>query len=281
MVKPSRKVITLGLAGLLPSVLAWWQLTRLKDTAPVPVRVEEEVGRFTEGVPGLTDSSAELRSGEDRLVPVAGLVLSSATGEPVPGARAYVIINGEEREVELDSRGAFALQVPAVRARPTAYGFSRSLHRVRAEAPDHLPASSSIRALPGRQVVRASTLFLRPVGALIKGTVVNAAGEPVEGARVLSATTDASGRFGPIPTRAGLLTIRAITDLRGSAETRAVLFAWSPPETYEVRLVLSEPIFAKGRVVDETGQAVPGATVGSIYRSASRRSRPMGRTNRY
>lgn len=112
----------LGLAGLLLSVLAWWMLTRFADTERAPVRSEGEVGLPASDVPALAGSGDEPWSGEERLVAAVGLVLSSATGEPVPGARAFVTVLGEEWEVSLDSRGAFSLQVPTERRMGRAAG---------------------------------------------------------------------------------------------------------------------------------------------------------------
>ena len=140
---------------------------------------------------------------------------------------------------------------------------------------------SGLEAAAGGEL-RDVELVLRP-GAMVRGTVLDAGGEPVAGARVwisatgeerpeAYATTDGDGRFEITGVRPGRRTVTASDD-RGRQVAKSLEVATGGQS---VELRFADGVEVSGRVVDAAGLGVAGAEV-SLEPSARdgwRRSSP-------
>jgi len=244
------------------------------DREPWSGPVPEEEGRSPIPLnPAAATDPASVPLPDERVC-VTGLVLSAETGDPVPGARVRIDTEWGDLLPPLDARGAWSVELPPTLARPhPLHGSLLHFPDIHAEAPGHVAVRTRIRVLPGLTEMEAPTIHLRRAGALLSGVVVDPSGNPVPGARIEVRarkhgvpsgprhTTDAAGRFGPIPVHPGPLPVIARADEFAYGERRIVAWASIPPREIEVEIVLAAPTFAEGRVHDETGQPVAGAVV--------------------
>lgn len=197
--------------------------------------------------------------------PVAGALVWQSFGRGLPTARALAAGRGAEIFALTDGAGAYEL----------AMSDDPGLH-VAAQAAGYHPATSELR---GDEPV-APTVALRPASSL-RGSVVNSAGEPVEGAEVSAvvkpegpsmrfggqvqkAQTEASGSFvvrSLEPGAAYRLEATADGYAPGGAEARTGQPGDPTSRPEPVEITLGRGAQAFGRVVDESDQPVAGATV--------------------
>lgn len=234
----------------------------------LPVPKEGEVVAIVEDAKGLRiEIVMTVEAGEGTDVPavalrsptlVTGQVLEAATRQPLAGALVWNGGTGAGAWVRSDSRGGFELRAPSGdRGRIEAQAPGRLRHRRRWSREDNQPV----------------TFSLEPAGT-IAGLVVDEAGRPLAGARVLTlpnpaartgelamdekvAWTGADGRFALRSLPANRL--HSVTaSLDGFAPATQPADASSGPP---VRFQLGRGATAVGRVVDEAGQPVAGAQV--------------------
>jgi protocatechuate 3,4-dioxygenase beta subunit len=197
---------------------------------------------------------------------LSGRTLTAADRAPIAGAVVWPA-GHPEAAVLSGSDGGFSLSLPE----PVA---SRGWLRLHAAAAGFQPAAESP---PGDGA--STTLLLRPTSGLV-GRVVNADGEPVDGARVLAqrlasegwrstrrpdvgrATTGGDGRFrlsGLEPGEGYELRARAEGYAEASREVAVADLGEAPTEPVEI--VLAAGIRAFGHVMDEDDRPVAGAEV--------------------
>lgn len=214
--------------------------------------------------------TAALRLELARGAPVSGRVLDES-GTPVAGARVRydgaadfgpgATAGGYRDAVTTGADGAFTFAtLPAGSLRFLAYH------------PEHAIGISPLVALDGRTAKTGLEVTL-PRGATVAGTVVDARGEPVVGARVRvgiaasgfrasapprEVSTDGMGAFvvRGVPRRE--LSAVALTD---AASSSAVAIDAASGEVRQVRLVLDSTLELAGQVLDAAGQPAAGAQV--------------------
>jgi protocatechuate 3,4-dioxygenase beta subunit len=237
-------------------------LTGQDGRIALPVPLQDEIGLFAEDAKGLRiEAVMTVEAGEGTDVPVltlrsptpaAGKVLETSTREPIAGALVW---NAGTAWTRTGPGGEFELRAPSGdrgRIEASAAGRTRALFRWQRDA--NAPV----------------TLLLEPAAPL-SGQVVDEAGKPVADARVAAMTnpadfrgtrmeerktwTGADGRFTLRQMPAGRLH-KLIAAKEGFAPANQAGDTNAP-----VRLTLRRGTAAVGRVVDDQGLPVVGATL--------------------
>lgn len=162
--------------------------------------------------------------------------------------------------IETDAEGRFRVA-----------GLAPGSYRATAIHPELAPGSSAPFAVRGGETTGGVVIELEP-GVTVFG-LVTAGADPVSGARIVAeagegeslqivarATTDAAGRYQLRPL-AGTVTVRALSRDLGEAERAVTLAPGAAPRreiSFELARLEAE---LSGRVLDEGGFAVKGATV--------------------
>ena len=265
-------------------------LTGAEGSAHIPVRRGEATRVVLMTTDGRQQSAAIPHGSEpwplelEEPLPVSGRVLDNAGGKGVAGATLW---SGSDlgRLVRADAEGRYRLVAP-----------DRSTFWIQAEAPGFLPRRIRIAS---DQVVaaRAPSVTLVRQGVLT-GTVTDVAGRPVAGVQVEASLVPGSGRrsfFSPDPAdsrsssdREGRFQLAGIApgghyELRANRKgyTSAAIKRRVPGSSESdagVRLVLTPVRGAFGRVVDQEGRPVGGATASLVPagRRAAVRMTPAG-----
>jgi protocatechuate 3,4-dioxygenase beta subunit len=279
----SKKTVGL-LAGLLLLllVLAAGLLSRRPGaSAPTAASLPTPAARARARVPAIVVPVGEVVRDGSPAGSVEGVVVSALDGAGVPGAELTFALGGATLSATTDGQGAF-------RFAPADSG-SYQLARVSAEA--HQPFSPEADdspiafALRAGERIRGVRLALRPL-RLCQGRVVDPAGQPVTGARVLAygaghrspppaATTDQRGHFeirrldsGTVEARHGELLAREDLNLPPLAPCQLRLQLAPAPSSTAVAIV--------GRVERDDGQPMGAVWVEAwanpvLEREANRR----------
>ena len=253
-------------------------------TSPTVATVTGEDGTFA--IVGMLEGDYRLCVAGRTRIPdwVAAPIMAKATAAPAAGAASMEVVKGAVVEVTVtDKRTGRPIAGAAVEILPEQPGLQRA---------DSVTGSDGVgraRVMPGKYAMdsvhaprydRENTHQPVEVGedqtrrldvkleglVLVEGTVLDEAGEPVEGARVslvhggrLSDTTDAAGRFAIWWSRraAGGNNEIALVyqEGRGLAAAAAVQQDRRPAVTVHAGRNLA------GRVVDPEGESVPGVDV--------------------
>ncbi|HZI65255.1 MAG TPA: carboxypeptidase regulatory-like domain-containing protein, partial [Thermoanaerobaculia bacterium] len=223
---------------------------------------------------GPYDSTEDAALGDVELAAaekISGRVTDEA-GKPVPGAkvRASAGLAFEEEDVPL-----YAETTTGVDGSFTIPNAPPSAGRVTARAKGYWPATQT----SFRERVTTARLTLRSGGTL-SGTLLDAAGKPVEGAVVVSGSlatkTDAAGAFRLAGVPAGGQSVEAIwRDFAARNDSVRV----KKGETVEVPLRLGRSALVTGSVIDEkTRRPIPGARISTTGGVFSRGTEPGRRT---
>ncbi len=236
----------------LASVLADGYLPYAPELGLAPLHYLARPGRRVEGavielVPA-TELVAQVRSASD--VAVAGAEvrwLGLGTGESALAADDAVYTSDAHGEIRFTARHDAWLE-----ARHEEHGVGR--------------ARVDERALAlGRVVVRLSPEHT-PATATIAGLVLDPAGEPVAGARVLATSSDEEPSAEAVSDDEGRFTLEDLVPGRHRVEARAPPLApvWAsgvPTGSDAVRLQLGPGGTIRGTIKTQRGAVVPGATV--------------------
>ena len=158
---------------------------------------------------------------------------------------------------------------------------------VRVTARGYVPGTTGLGVFAQRTLhLHVPVTRLQPVVTVVSGTVVDARGRPVAGARVFEASsetirvTDARGEFGDIPWAHHLTWLCVSAEGLPSWAERVDRNA-EPGSRTRLRIVLPPVISARCIVVDDRGVPVPDAIVhddGDVVRRETRL--PFGSRNR-
>jgi RNA polymerase sigma factor (sigma-70 family) len=223
--------------------------------------------RLPTRLPPIFVPSGEIVPGGSGKGSVEGQVVSAADGAGLPGAELVFAFGDTSLPARSDAQGRFHFA-------PADDGLYR-LARVSAQGHTAFSAgwgegAISFALRPGERI-RGVRLALTPI-RICRGTVVDEAGNPVEGARIIShgpgrthagtpgATSDAQGRFEFAPREMGWI------DAQHGTRLARTHMGWSAFGACELRLQLdrSQPagvVAIAGRVERTDGRPIAGATV--------------------
>ena len=202
-----------------------------------------------------------VRRGTYGSFPNAPLALRLYSGTEATGAPQV------EAKLHADERGDFTW----VGAPPSETG----LVEVVPVLDGHKVGAATRVVLPGDAPPDDLTPYAYLLDARIRGRVIDEEGEPVPGARVSSrlseVVTTGDGAFSlPMDSTYPAPTIRAVAD--GFAEGAMAVGSLRPGDVLAGDLVLRGDYAVKGRVIDDKGDPVPGATVCTYPRERNQTS---------
>lgn len=288
---PRRKVL-MSLLALVAAlgIGGGWHLLRQGEAEPASRRTAIEpsaLGGSTprekawlEGGIETPDQSAEVhREAAERAEhqPVADMGRWVARGRalradesPFGGARILCTILGaqgvpgaiqSEAEVVADDQGAFEWMLPAAPGRDGRIKLSSPTKDYYAFAPERTIAANSEAPID-------LELRLWALDVVVRGVVKNASGEVLAAARVrapgTTVETSVDGSY-ELTTTADLGEITVDVSARHHANQRQVTRATGPGATIQLDFVLGAALRIGGRVVDEAGMPVEGASVATFY----------------
>lgn len=228
-------------------------------------------GRAPAWLPGVeAPAEAPLRVILRPALAVSGRVVDQAGG-PLPNARVTLVWQevlagatrrvavgpGVEREAITDRRGRFEIG-----------GLLPGDATVEVYRKGFVPAPPrEIRLIPGEGI--AGVDFVLERGAAVEGRVTTRSGEPVAGARITagrpSAVTDGDGAYRLEGVPLGPAALEAFHSARGRRVKRIDV----EPGVNPLDWTLEDGVRVSGRVMDETGEPLAGATVRVDRRTAA------------
>ena len=203
-----------------------------------------------------------VRRGTYGSYPGAALVLRLFAGSEASG-NALV-----EVRLRSDERGDFAWACPPPAAETLTV-------EVTPELEGHKVGAATRVVRPGDSPPVDLQPYVYWLDARVLGRVVDAEGAPIPAARVLShlseAVTGSDGRYSlPMDSTYPVPSVRVVAD--GFAEGAMAIGALRPGDVLAGDLVLRADFAVEGRVIDETGDPVPGAIVCTYPRERNQTS---------
>ncbi len=208
---------------------------------------------------------------------ISGVVEVAQNGDRVAGAEVTVEFLGRKWTARTAADGKWSAELPRLDLVPPweKWNTGARVVHLTARAAGAVPARTRFTLPEEPRDVAAPALLLERLAARLGGRVLDAQGAPVPGAKVVvrtpcigsrwgsrteTCTTDAAGRYGPIPVAAGTTTLAAQADGHASGRSSIDVVPGAVRDlARDVVLPVSVPI--RGLVVDPERAPVEGATV--------------------